>query len=120
MDIRRGEVYWWRCPEHHRPHLLNKTRPVVVVSNDICNAVSKVITVAPMTSQSKKPYPVEVPVVFNGEFSVVLLDKITSIPVEELGYKMGALKDFQMWDVEKAMKIQLGLESVPWEAELCH
>ena len=108
--ISRGDIYWWNCPVHNRPHLLNKTRPVLVVSNNACNLNSSVITVAPLTTSAKKAYPTQVPVVINGGVSIILLDKVTSIPVEELVGKMTYLKDWQMEQVDKALRVQLGLE----------
>ena len=108
--ISRGDVYWWNCPVHNRPHLLNKTRPVLVVSNNTCNLNSGVITVAPLTTSAKKAYPTQVPVVINGGVSIILLDKVTSIPVEELGSKITYLKDWQMEQADKALRVQLGLE----------
>ena len=108
--ISRGDVYWWNCPVHNRPHLLNKTRPVLVVSNNTCNLNSGVITVAPLTTSAKKAYPTQVPVVMNGGVSVILLDKVTSIPVEELGSKITSLKDWQMEQADRALRVQLGLE----------
>lgn len=108
--ISRGDIYWWNCPVHNRPHLLNKTRPVLVVSNNACNLSSGVITVAPLTTSAKKAYPTQVPVVINGRVSIILLDKVTSIPVEELGGKMAYLKDWQMEQVDRALRVQLGLD----------
>lgn len=108
--ISRGDIYWWNCPVHNRPHLLNKTRPVLVVSNDACNLSSGVITVAPLTTSAKKAYPTQVPVVINGGVSIILLDKVTSIPVEELGGKITHLKDWQMEQADRALRVQLGLE----------
>ena len=108
--ISRGDVYWWNCPVHNRPHLLNKTRPVLVVSNNTCNLNSGVITVAPLTTSVKKAYPTQVPVVINGGVSIILLDKVTSIPVEELGSKITHLKDWQMEQADRALRVQLGLE----------
>ena len=108
--ISRGDIYWWNCPVHNRPHLLNKTRPVLVVSNNTCNLNSGVITVAPLTTSAKKAYPTQVLVVINGGVSIILLDKVTSIPVEELGSKMTHLKDWQMEQVDKALRVQLCLE----------
>ena len=108
--ISRGDIYWWNCPVHNRPHLLNKTRPVLVVSNNACNLSSGVITVAPLTTSAKKAYPTQVPVVINGGVSIILLDKVTSIPVEELGSKITYLKDWQMEQADKALRVQLGLE----------
>lgn len=108
--ISRGDIYWWNCPVHNRPHLLNKTRPVLVVSNNTCNLNSGVITVAPLTTSVKKAYPTQVPVVINGGVSIILLDKVTSIPVEELGIKITHLKDWQMEQADRALRVQLGLE----------
>ena len=108
--ISRGDIYWWNCPVHNRPHLLNKTRPVLVVSNNACNLSSGVITVAPLTTSAKKAYPTQVPVVINGGVSIILLDKVTSIPVEELGGKITHLKDWQMEQADRALRVQLGLE----------
>lgn len=108
--ISRGDIYWWNCPVHNRPHLLNKTRPVLVVSNNACNLSSGVITVAPLTTSAKKAYPTQVPVVINGGVSIILLDKVTSIPVEELGSKITYLKDWQMEQADRALRVQLGLE----------
>ena len=50
------------------------------------------------------------PVVVNGGVSVILLDKVTSIPVEELGKKITHLKDWQMEQTDRALRVQLGLE----------
>lgn len=108
--ISRGDVYWWNCPVHNRPHLLNKTRPVLVVSNNTCNLNSGVITVAPLTTSAKKAYPTQVPVVINGGVSIILLDKVTSIPVEELGSKITHLKDWQIEQADRALRVQLGLD----------
>lgn len=117
--ISRGDIYWWNCPVHNRPHLLNKTRPVLVVSNNTCNLNSGVITVAPLTTSVKKAYPTQVPVVINGGVSIILLDKVTSIPVEELGSKITYLKDWQMEQADKALRVQLGLEWHDAEYDEC-
>lgn len=119
LMISRGDIYWWNCPVHNRPHLLNKTRPVLVVSNNTCNLNSGVITVAPLTTSVKKAYPTQVPVVINGGVSIILLDKVTSIPVEELGSKITYLKDWQMEQADKALRVQLGLEGHDAEYDEC-
>ena len=112
MSVKRGEVFWWNCPDHNRPHLLKKTRPALVVSNDTCNLNSAVITVAPLTTKVKRAFPTQVPIVINDGVSIVLLDKVTSIPVEELGTKIGTLKDWQMAQVDQSLRVQLGLEDI--------
>ena len=109
MDIRRGQVWWWTCPNHEREHIQQGTRPVVVVSNDTCNQASKVITVVPFTTSVKRPFPQQVPLVLDGNLSIAIADQITSIPVGELHRYICDLRDFQMEQVDKAIAIQLGL-----------
>ena len=109
MDIRRGQVWWWRCPEHTRAHIEQGIRPVVIVSNDTCNAMSPVVTVVPFTTSIKKPYPQQVPTIFERSVSVAMADQITSIPACELDRFVCNLADFQMEQIDKAIAVQLGL-----------
>ena len=117
MDIRRGQVWWWDCPEHDRNHLEQGMRPVVVVSNDTCNTYSQVISVVPFTTSVKKPYPQQVPVIFNKSVSIAIADQITSIPAGELISFVCTLADFQMEQIDKAIAVQLGLVDLPKRAE---
>ena len=87
MEIRRGSVWWWNCPEHRRAHIQEGTRPVVVVSNDACNQSSGVVTVVPFTTRIKNAYPQQVPILFSDGVSIALTDQITSIPVEEMALR---------------------------------
>lgn len=109
MDIRRGSVWWWNCPNHDRQHIQEGMRPAVVVSNDVCNEASGVVTIVPFTSKVKRPYPQQVPVVFLEGVSIALADQITSIPVSELHRYIGDLRDFQMEQIDRAIAVQLGL-----------
>lgn len=112
MDIRRGQVWWWTCPHHSRSHIQQGTRPVVIVSNDVCNQASAVVTVVPLTTSVKRPFPQQVPVIHDGGVSIALADQLTSIPVAELDRYLCTLREFQMDQIEKAIAIQLGLIDV--------
>lgn len=112
MEICRGQVYWWSGYNHSRTHIQTGTRPVVIVSNDVCNEVSPVIAVVPLTTHIKLPYPQQVPLIMNGGVSIALADQITTIPVDELGTFICTLKDFQMEQIDRAIKVQLGLIDV--------
>lgn len=112
MEIRRGSVWWWNCPDHNRTHIQKGTRPVVVVSNNICNELSEVVTVVPFTTRVKRPYPQQVPVIFEEDVSIALADQITAIPISELHRYICDLQDFQMDQIERAMAIQLGFIDV--------
>lgn len=112
MEIRRGSVYWWNCPEHNREHIQEGVRPVVVVSNDKCNEFSRVVTVVPFTSRVKRPYPQQVAVVMPDGVSIALCDQVTSVPVGELHRHICDLCDYQMDQIDTALAVQLGFVSV--------
>lgn len=108
MYIRRGSVYWWDCPDHHRSHIQEGMRPVVVVSNDNCNQFSGVVTVVPFTTKARRPFPQQVAVVLPDGVSIALCDQVTSIPVEELKRHICDLHSYQMDQIDTALAIQLG------------
>lgn len=112
MEIRRGSVWWWNCPEHRRAHIQEGTRPVVVVSNDACNQSSSVVTVVPFTTRIKKAYPQQVPVIFGDGVSIALADQITSVPVDELHRYICDLHTFQMDMIDTAIAVQLGFVDI--------
>lgn len=112
MEIRRGSVWWWNCPEHRRAHIQEGTRPVVVVSNDACNQSSGVVTVVPFTTRIKRAYPQQVPVIFGDGVSIALADQITSVPVDELYRYICDLHTFQMDMIDTAIAVQLGFVDI--------
>jgi len=59
--VKRGEIYWTNL-DPTQGHEIKKTRPCIVVSNDVGNEFSETVTVVPLTSKTnnKKVYPFEV------------------------------------------------------------
>lgn len=113
MEIKRGDVWWWKGPPNHRLHIQEGARPCVVVSNDQCNKASGVVTILPFTTKIKRPYPQQVPIVFDGGVSIALADQITTIPKSELDNRVCRLTAWQMAQIENAMLIQLGIMPAP-------
>lgn len=111
-NIVRGSVWWWKCEGADRDHIQQGVRPVVVVSNDMCNRASSVITVVPLTTKVKRPFPQQVPIIMNENVSIALADQLTSIPVSELTYHICNLQQFQMDQIDRAIAIQLGFIDV--------
>ena len=110
--VRRGSVYWWRCPNHDREHIQSGSRPVVVVSNNMSNAASDIIQVVPFTTKVKTPFPTRVPMVFDSRMSIALTEQVTTIPVSELGDYISTLHDFQMQLIDNALAMQLGIKPI--------
>jgi mRNA interferase MazF len=95
-------------------HEIQKTRPAVVIQNEISNQYSPITIVAAISSQfASPPYPREV-VVEPGESglpktSAVVVNLIRSIDRRRLVKRMGRLDAVTMRRVDQALLISLGL-----------
>ena len=93
---------------------IKKTRPALVLQNDIANRHSPITIVAALTSQFDVPlYPTEVlvraPEGGLSSDSVVLLNHVRSIDVRRLGRRLGRLQAETMAQVDRALLVSLGL-----------
>jgi mRNA interferase MazF len=113
---RRGEVYW----VDFDPPLgaeIQKTRPTLILQNDIANRYSPVTIVAAITSKFSQPlYPADVLVkIPEGGLkadSVVMLDQVRSIDKRRLGKYLGRLRAETMEQVNRAIMISFGLVDI--------
>lgn len=105
---KRGEIYWVDLdPAIGRE--TQKTRPGLIVSNDIGNEVSHVIMVAPITSKVKYVYPFEVKITLNGKPAKIMLNQCKALDKSRLKDKIGSVNAGTMQDAEEAIKIVFGL-----------
>jgi mRNA interferase MazF len=110
---RRGEVYLVDF-DPTRGAEIKKTRPALIIQNDVSNRHSPITIVAAITSKfDQKLYPTEVLVkAAEGGLStdsVALLNQIRSIDKKRLIKRLGALKSKTMLQVEDALRISLEL-----------
>ena len=96
---------------------IRKTRPALVLQNDIANRHSPITIVAAVTSKFDETlYPTEVLVTApEGGLSVdsvVLLNQIRSIDRRRLVRRLGAIPVSTMEKVERSLQISLGLLKV--------
>lgn len=96
---------------------IQKTRPALILQNNIANRFSPVTIVAALSSQFDEPvYPTEVivepPEGGVSKRSVVLLNQVRTIDKRRLAAKLGSLKNGTMNKVDHAVKISLGLVEV--------
>ena len=106
--MKRGEV-WWVDFEPAREGEIRKTRPAVIVRNDVANANLNRIQVVPLTSYSGRLYPSEAQVSVAGQMSKALADQIATVAKERLSKQLGALTKADLRQLELVLKIQLGL-----------
>ncbi|CCC40264.1 type II toxin-antitoxin system PemK/MazF family toxin [Haloquadratum walsbyi] len=111
--IRRGDVVIIQL-DPAEGHEMQKTRPAVVVQNDVGNKNSKITIVAPATG-TYRSYPFEVLVEasdspFEKDFSV-RLDQIRVVSVEKQIHSVaGSLADSTVGEIDDALKLSLGLD----------
>ena len=116
MRPRRGEVYL----VNFDPTLgaeIQKTRPALIVQNDVANRHSAITIVAAITSQfDHSLHPTEVlispPEGGLKTASVALLNQIRSIDKQRLVRRLGTLKPETMGRVDHAILISMGLVKI--------
>jgi mRNA interferase MazF len=112
--LRRGKIYLCSF-DPTIGHEIRKTRPALVIQNDIGNRFSPLTIVAAITSTvSPVPYPVEViiePTASNGldVRSSIRLDQIRTVDRQRLIRRLGVVDPGTMAKVDEALKISLGL-----------
>ncbi len=111
--MKRGEIYYANLDPTVGSEI-NKRRPVLIVSNDINNRVSDVVTVLPITSNVSRIYPFEV-LLTQAESglpkdSKVQSQQIRSVAKQRLsGKTMGQLPNEKMQAIDTAIRLHLSL-----------
>jgi len=112
---KRGEVYYVAFD----PTLgveIKKTRPALIIQNDIGNLHSQATIVAAITSTVREAFPYEVATA-GGEGglpkdSLVLLNQVRTIDKKRLRKKLGMLSSETMKNVDRAIAVSLGLTKI--------
>ena len=93
---------------------IKKTRPALILQNDIANRYSPITIVAAITSKlDGSLYPTEV-LIRKGEAglkhdSVVLLNQIRSIDMQRLVRRLGAVDKETVRKIDMAVEVSLGI-----------
>jgi mRNA interferase MazF len=115
--MRRGELRYADLEPAHGSEA-DKVRPVVVVSNNGANAAAAargrgVVTIVPLTSNVSRVFDFQVLVPAGAcglpKDSKVQTEQVRSIDVSRLGPPVGALPPSLVVEVERALRLHLGL-----------
>jgi mRNA interferase MazF len=110
---RRGEV-WLVSFDPAMGSEIQKTRPALVIQNDIGNRVSEITIVSAITTTVKRSYPFQVQL-SAGEGgvtrdSVITLNQIRSVDRRRLVRRLGSVSKESMKAVDQAIVISLGID----------
>ena len=105
--MQRGDVHRFKVPKGvgHEQH---GERYGVVVQADVMLPRS-VVVVAP-TSRSAKPASFRPEVEVAGRLTRVLVEQLGAVDVQRLGRRVGRLTAEEMWSVDDALVVVLGLD----------
>lgn len=112
LEVRRGDVVIVRLDPAEGAEM-RKTRPAVVVQNDVGNRNAGTTIVAPATG-TYRGYPFEVAVPSDGspfeKDSSVRLDQIRTVSIDKRIHSvLGRLETATMTKIDDALKLSLGL-----------
>jgi mRNA interferase MazF len=111
---RRGEIYLVAF-DPTVGHEIQKTRPALVIQNDVSNQHSPITIVAAISSQfGNPPQPREVLLATGGKTgltqpSAVIMNQIRSIDRTRLVKRLGTVDPATMRRIDEAIRISLGL-----------
>lgn len=113
VEVRRGDVVTVRL-DPAEGHEIRKTRPAVVVQNDVGNRNASTTIVAPATG-THRGYPFEVLVRADRspfeKDSSVRLDQIRTVSIDErIHAVLGRLPAATMSKIDNALKLSLALD----------
>ena len=113
MTIKRGDIFL-AALDPVIGHEISKTRPVIIVSNDIGNTYSSTVTVLPITSKNlQKIYPFEVflPRDISGlsKDSKGKADQIRTLDIARLLKRVGRLDRKLIKKADKAIRLHLNI-----------
>jgi mRNA interferase MazF len=108
----KGEIYWADLNPTIGSEIA-KTRPVLIVSNDINNQYAATVTILPITSSTEKIYPFEI-LLPKGEGglsneSKAKANQIRSIDKQRLKSRLGKISELKIREIEEAILIHLDI-----------
>ncbi len=108
-EVKRGDIFYVKSNFREEGSEQRAGRPAIVVSNDIGNANSDIVTVVYLTTQPKKTLPTHIDIRTSARPSVALCEQICTISQDRLGNYVGRCTDYEMQMLDAALCISLGI-----------
>lgn len=112
MNIERGDILLIEL-DPTKGSEMQKTRPCIVVTNNVANTISRVLMIVPMTSQKiEKLFPHEV-LIPKGKgvlkISKANIAQMRTVDCSRIKSKLGSVLEKTLNEVDTVLKLHLGL-----------
>lgn len=108
--MKRGDIYFATLDPTMGSEI-KKTRPVIIISSDINNKNSDVITVIPITSSVSRVFPFEVRLNVRNTKGKAQCNQIRAISKQRISSeKLSSLTNSEIKLIEQALKLHLSLD----------
>ena len=105
---KRGEIWWVRLDPTQGSEI-NKTRPCIVISDDVINQLRRTVVVIPLSSAPQPHPPLLVRINIEERPVVAVVDQIRAVSKDRLLSKMGNLSAGELDAIEQALLGVLGI-----------
>lgn len=111
--MKRGDIFF-AALDPTRGSEVQKTRPVIIVSNDVANRASSLVTVIPMTSNLTRVFPFEVSLTATetglGKGGKAMAQQVRTLDKARLGsLRRGTVTAEKMLLLDAALRLHLAL-----------
>jgi mRNA interferase MazF len=108
LTLLRGEI-WWVSLHPTVGSEITKTRPCVVVTDNILNERRRTVVVIPLSSSPRANPPLLIPVTCQGRQVVAAIDQIRAVAKERFHQRIGVVSGDELSRLEEAVKDILDL-----------
>lgn len=116
-EFKRGEIYYVDLEDigYASKNVMAKTRPALIIQNNIGNAHSQTVIIALLTTSYKKDYPFQYQFKLNNRDSIIMFNQVMTVDKYRLLEKCGELTDSQMKSAEEKLMYSLQLNRLSFE-----
>lgn len=118
VKFKRGQIWWYRSGGSNDGDTYNqgKSRPVILISNDLANTHSNCLLAIPVTTQIKKDMPTHTEFRMNGNNCTALAENLMSVNAYKLTEYIGSVDDELLEKLQNNLMVALGLNTVSFDS----
>ena len=109
LKIKRGDIVWVEN-KNASENMQKGIRPYLILSNNLCNIHSNVLTAIPFTSNTnKKELPTHHRLEIYGTQNIALCEQLTTITKSSILKRIYTITEQDLQQIEEKVKIQMGI-----------